>query len=152
MCKMPTEQEPHEVDEGTPLPNPYANRRPPLPNRGHGPDHPTPNQQRIQCYPHDSRSQMHERSCIPPLQNDGHRTRNSKAILQQCLPMVRPTQQGYIRQRPLIYIPLCESPRPTIRDQTKCVFSIPPPDRQTIRANKPMGGTIPLPDHQQRPN
>jgi hypothetical protein len=44
VCQMPTKQKPHKASEGTPLPNPHANRCPPVPNRGNGPDHPTPNQ------------------------------------------------------------------------------------------------------------
>jgi hypothetical protein len=66
--------------------------------------------------------------------------------------MVRLTQQSHIRQRSPIHIPLREGPRPTTRDQTKRVLSVPPPDRRTIRANEPMGGTVPPTDHQQRPN
>jgi hypothetical protein len=46
--------------------------------------------------------------------------------------MVRPTQQGHIRQRPLIHILLRKGPRPTTGDQTKRVLSVPPPNRQTM--------------------
>jgi hypothetical protein len=95
---------------------------------------------------------MHESSCIPPLQNNDHRTRSSQTILQQRLPVVRPTQQGHIRQGPSIHVLLREGPCPATRDQTKRVLSVPPPNRQTIRTDKSMGGTIPPPDHQQRPN
>jgi hypothetical protein len=66
--------------------------------------------------------------------------------------MVWPTRQGHIRQRPPIYVLLRESTCPTIRDQTKCVLSIPPPNGRAIRTDKSVGGTIPPPDHQQRPN
>jgi hypothetical protein len=152
MCKMPTKQEPHEAGKDTPLPNPHTDRRPPLPNHSHGPDHPTPKQQQIRCHPHDSRPQMHEGSHIPSLQNNHHRTRSSKTVLRQHLPMVWPTQQDHIRQGPPIHIPLCKSPHPTTRDQTKHVFSVPPPDRRTIRANQSMGGTISQSDHQQCPD
>ena len=152
MRQMPTKQEPHETSKSTPLPHPHTDRRTPIPDRSNGPDHPTPNQQRIRRHPHDSRPRMHESSRIPPLQNNDHRTRSSQTILRQRLPMVWPTQQGHIRQRPPIHILLREGTRPTTRDQTKRVLSVPPPNRRTIRTDKSMGGTIPPPDHQQRPN
>jgi hypothetical protein len=66
--------------------------------------------------------------------------------------MVWPTQQGYIRQGPPIHILLREGTRPTTGDQTKRVLSVPPPNGRAIRTDKPMGGTIPPPDHQQHPN
>jgi hypothetical protein len=95
---------------------------------------------------------MYESSRIPPLQNDNHRARSGQTILRQRLPVVRPTRQGHIRQRPPIHILLRKGTRPTTGDQTKRVLSVPPPNRRTIRTNKSVDRTIPPPDHQQRPN
>jgi hypothetical protein len=47
MCQMPTRQEPHEADKSTPLPHPHTDRCTPIPDRSNGPNHPTPNQQRV---------------------------------------------------------------------------------------------------------
>jgi hypothetical protein len=149
---MPTRQEPHETDESTPLSHPHTNRRTPIPSRSNGPDYSAPDQQRIRCHPHNSQPRMHQSSRIPPLQNNHHGTRGSQAILRQRLPMVWPTQQGHIRQRPPVYVLLREGTRPTIGDQTKRVLSIPPPNGQAIRTDKSVGGAIPPPDHQQRPD
>jgi hypothetical protein len=152
MSQVPTKQKSHKASKGTPLPNPHANRCSPIPNRGNGPDHPTPNQQWVRRHPYNSRPRMHESGHIPPLQNNHHRTRSSQTILQQRLLMVRPTQQGHIRQRPPIHIPLRKGPRPTTRDQTKHVLGVPPPNRRAIGTDQPVGRTIPPPDHQQRPD
>jgi hypothetical protein len=149
---MPTKQEPHKTGESTPLPHPHTDRRTPIPDRSNGSDHPTPNQQWVRRHPHDSGPRMHESSRIPPLQNDHHGARGSQAILRQCLPMVWPTQQSHIRQRSPVYVLLRKGTRPTIRDQTKRVLSIPPPNGRTIGTDKSMGGAIPPPDHQQRPD
>jgi hypothetical protein len=81
VCQLPTKQEPHKTGESTPLLHPHTGRRTPIPDRSNGPNHPTPNQQWLQCHPHDSGPRMHEGSRIPPLQNDDHRTRGSQTIL-----------------------------------------------------------------------
>jgi hypothetical protein len=95
---------------------------------------------------------VHESGRIPPLQNNNHRARGGQTILRQCLPVVRPTRQGHIRQRPPIHILLRKGTRSTTGDQTKRVLSVPSPNRQTIRTDKSVDRTIPPPDHQQRPN
>jgi hypothetical protein len=82
MRQMPTKQEPHEMGEGTPLPNPYTNRCAAVPNRGDGPNHPTPNQQRIRRHPYNSGPRMYKSSRIPPLQDNYHGTRSSETILR----------------------------------------------------------------------
>jgi hypothetical protein len=152
MRQMPTKQKPHKTNKGTPLPHPHTDQRTPVPDRGNGPDHPTPDQQRVRCHSHDSRPRMHKSGRIPPLQNNDHWTRSGQTILRQRLPMVRPARQGHIRQRPPIHILLRKGTRPTTGDQTKRVLGVPPPNGRTIRTNKSMGRTVPPADHQQRPN
>jgi hypothetical protein len=81
MRQMPTKQEPHETSKSAPLLHPHTDQRTPIPDRSNGPDHPTPNQQRVRRHPHDSGSRMHESGHIPPLQNNHHRARGSQTVL-----------------------------------------------------------------------
>jgi hypothetical protein len=64
--------------------------------------------------------------------------------------MVRTPHQSHIRLRPLFHVPLCKGTMRQIANQTKRVRCIPPPNRQIIRTEEPIGGTIP-PFGNQRP-
>jgi hypothetical protein len=92
VCQMPTKQEYHKTSKGPPLPHSHTDQRTPIPDHSDGPDHPTPDQQRIRRHPHDSRPRMHESGRIPPLQDNNHRARSGQTILRQRLPMVRPAR------------------------------------------------------------
>src|SRR5258708_19134561 len=76
-----------------------------------------------------------------------HRPRDSSPVPQKYLPLVRPPQESYNRQRPSIHLSLRKGVSRQDRGSTEHLDSLPPTNGQTIRTKEPMDRAIPSYSH-----
>src|SRR6266436_1616464 len=94
---------------------------------------------------------MFPRSHLPPMLGYYHRPGDCAALPGLRISMVRPTYQNDQRSRPQIHLVLRKSPLRETRYRTKPIYSVPSPNRRTIRTKEPMDRTIPSISHLKRP-
>src|SRR6266478_319062 len=94
---------------------------------------------------------MLPRSHLPPMLGYYHGSGDCAALPGLRISMVRPTNQDDQRSRSQIHLALQKSPLRETRHRTKPIYSVPPPNRRTIRTKEPVDRTIPSTSHLERP-
>ena len=84
---------------------------------------------------------------IHPLQRNDNRRRGRRPLLREYIPMVWPTRQGHLRQRPSIHVPILESALFQIGNNSERVDCLPPPNGRADRTKEPMGRAVLADNH-----
>src|SRR6266851_5387116 len=86
---------------------------------------------------------MLARRRFPPLPENDHGTANRSALLRAPLPVVRAPPPADLGPRPALHLPLRASARKRTGNLLESVDGVPPSDRRAVRAEEPVGRTVP---------
>src|SRR6266403_5130289 len=89
MRQLPTKQDSHASEKSTPLPDYHSPKHPPVPTNCDGPNHRATDATRVQCNPHNCRSQVFKSCYLSTLYRHDHGTRDCLVIPGSRIPMVR---------------------------------------------------------------
>jgi hypothetical protein len=149
MRHLSAEQKSDTPRENSVVPNPVKYQRQTIFPHRHGPHHRATRKRWARCHTHHSRPRMLTSGHLPPLLHDHHRRRHSTTVSGTPIPMVRNSTKDHQRQGPPIHISLRTRTNQRLGNQPESVNGISPPNGWTIRANEPMGRTIPTPHHRE---
>ena len=140
---LSTEQKPHTRNKNPTIQNHCSRERASLHTDSPGSDHRTTQISGIRCNINYCRPWVLTGRRLPPLQRHDHGPPDRAIILQTRLPLVRPSQQSNIRQRPSFHKSLRACPGQRTGYYVEYVNGTTPPNRWTNGAKEPMGRTIP---------
>jgi hypothetical protein len=140
---LSTEQKPHTRNKNPTIQNHRSRKCAPFHTDSPGSDHRTAQISGIRRNINYCRPWVLAGRRLPPLQRHDHRPPDCAIILQIRLPLVRPSQQSDIRQRPSFYKPLRTCLGQRTGHYVEHVNSTTPPNGWTDGAKEPMGGAIP---------
>jgi len=143
MRNLPTKQKPHTRNKNPTLQNHHARERSPFHTDRNGFDHRTTLITGIRCNIDYCGPQMLTRGYLPTLQDNDHRTPNRPIVLRTCIPLVRTTHKGNIRQRPSFHESLRTRSGQRTRHYVEYVNGILTANRRADRAQEPVARTIP---------